>query len=181
MAGRVADEVVLSAEECAFLQAQVRRHKAARSLAAVAFLVPTFAIPSVAPASQEDAQRLQWQSFDPDAIRRHVAEGKVVFVDVTAAWCLTCKVNDAAVLDRAPVADRLRLPDMVAMRADWTRPEPRVTAYLQSFGRYGVPLNVLYGPAQPEGEPLPELLTSSVVLEAVSRVSGSTGSREAAR
>ena len=153
---------------------------AALGLATVALLVPTFAIPSVSPAVQDDA-RLRWQPFDPDAIRRHVAEGKVVLVDVTAAWCLTCKVNDAAVLDRAPVADLLRSPDVVAMRADWTRPEPRVTAYLQSFGRYGVPLNVLYGPARPDGEPLPELLTSSVVLEAVSRVSGSTGRREAAR
>ena len=154
---------------------------AALGLATVALLVPTFAIPSVPLAAQENARRLLWQPFDPDAIRRHVAEGKVVLVDVTAAWCLTCKVNDAAVLDRAPIADLLRSPDMVAMRADWTRPEPRVTAYLQSFGRYGVPLNVLYGPGRPDGELLPELLTSSVVLEAVSRVSGSTGSREAAR
>ena len=79
-------------------------------------------------------------------LRRMVGEGKMVLVDVTAAWCLTCKVNELAVLDRAPVLDRLRDPGVVAMRADWTRPDPAITAYLQSFGRYGVPLDVVYGP-----------------------------------
>ncbi|OJW21939.1 MAG: protein-disulfide reductase [Rhodospirillales bacterium 69-11] len=143
------------------------------SLGAIAVLIPALAIPSVVPTTQGSPQGLKWQAFDPDAIRQHVADGKIVFVDVTAAWCLTCKVNEAAVLDRTPVADRLRSPDVVAMRADWTRPEPRITAYLQSFGRYGVPLNVVYGPTRPNGDLLPELLTPSAVLGAMSRSSGS--------
>lgn len=145
---------------------------AALGLAAIAVLGPAFAIPTVVTTTQGRAQGLQWQAFDPDAIQRHVADGKIVFVDVTAAWCLTCKLNEAAVLDRAAVADRLRSPGVVAMRADWTRPEPRITAYLQSFGRFGVPLNVVYGPARPNGQLLPELLTSSAVLDAMSRSSG---------
>jgi len=104
-----------------------------------------------------------------------VAAGKLVFVDVTAAWCLTCKVDEAAVLDRAPVAGRLANPGVVAMRADWTRPEPQVTAYLNSFGRYGVPLNVVYGTARPDGGALPELLSASAVLGSIelSRYRGS--------
>ena len=55
-----------------------------------------------------------------------------MFVDVTAAWCLTCKVNELAVLDRWPVASRLQDPDVVAMRADWTRPDPTISTYLQT-------------------------------------------------
>jgi len=90
-------------------------------------------------------------------------------VDVTAAWCLTCKVTEAAVLDRTPVAGRLVNPGVVAMRADWTRPEPQITAYLKSFGRYGVPLDVAYGPAPPDGEALPELLSASAVLGGIER------------
>ena len=108
-----------------------------------------------------------WRPLDAAAIQREVAAGNTVFVDVTAAWCLTCKVNEAAVIDRDPVAARLRQPGTVAMRADWTRPEPAVTAYLQSFGRYGVPLNVVFGPAAPQGYPLPELLTTSAILDAL--------------
>lgn len=72
-------------------------------------------------------------------------------------------------LDRAPVAGRLGRAGVVAMRADWTRPEPRITGYLQSFGRYGVPLDVVYGPARPDGEALSELLSASAVLAAMDR------------
>jgi suppressor for copper-sensitivity B len=103
-------------------------------------------------------------------------------VDVTAAWCLTCKVNELAVLERSPVADRLRNPDVIAMRADWTRPDPVVTAYLQSFGRYGVPLNVVYGPGAPKGIALPELLTTDAVMDAFQRaVAGGARNREATK
>lgn len=142
---------------------------AAMALVAVSVLVPALATPPAPRLTSNGGEAIQWQSFDPARIGREVAAGKLVFMDVTAAWCLTCKVNEAAVLDRAPVADRLRNPGVVAMRADWTRPEPRITAYLQSFGRYGVPLNVVYGPALPEGEPLPELLSALAVSAAFDR------------
>jgi suppressor for copper-sensitivity B len=139
------------------------------ALVAVSVLVPALATPPAPRLTSNGGEAIQWQSFDPARIGREVAAGKLVFMDVTAAWCLTCKVNEAAVLDRAPVADRLRNPGVVAMRADWTRPEPRITAYQQSFGRYGVPLNVVYGPALPEGEPLPELLSALAVSAAFDR------------
>jgi suppressor for copper-sensitivity B len=57
------------------------------------------------------------------------------------------------------------------MRADWTRADPVITAYLQSFGRYGVPLDVVYGPGAPQGIPLPELLTAGAVVDAFARAS----------
>jgi suppressor for copper-sensitivity B len=103
-----------------------------------------------------------------------------VFVDVSAGWCLTCKLNELTVLDRAPVADKLREPGVVAMRADWTRPDQTITAYLQSFGRYGVPLDVVYGPGAPAGIALPELLTSGAVMDGFRRAAaGSTRHEEA--
>jgi suppressor for copper-sensitivity B len=156
-----------------------RRAGVAGALAVIAVLVPSLVPPPAVPASSA-GQAAQWRPFDQDAIRREVAAGRLVFVDVTAAWCLTCKLNEAAVLDRAPVLDRLRSPGVVAMRADWTRPQPRVTAYLQSFGRYGVPLDVVYGPGRPEGVPLPELLSASAVLDALSKA-GARASGQAPR
>ena len=113
-----------------------------------------------------------WQPFDTTGIKRQVSEGKVVFVDITAAWCLTCKVNEAVVLDREPVSTRLHSPGLVAMRADWTRPDPAIIAYIQSFGRYGVPVNVVYGPGRPDGELLPELLSTESVMKALDRAAG---------
>ena len=113
-----------------------------------------------------------WRPFDRTAIAAEVARGRVVFVDVTAAWCLVCKVNELTVLDRDPVAARLRAPGVVAMRADWTRPSPAITAYLQSFGRYGVPLDVVYGPGAPQGVKLPDLLTADAVMRAFAAAAG---------
>ena len=138
-------------------------------LAGVSVLAP---VALTEPILAEVAQAPRWRSFDSAENEREVRGGKIVFVDVTAVWCLTCKLNEVAVLDRSPVADRLKAADVIAMRADWTRPDPRITEYLQSFGRYGVPLNVVYGPGRPNGEALPELLTTAAVMEALARAAG---------
>ncbi len=116
------------------------------------------------------ADKTHWRAFDTVALYNLVAEGHVVFVDVTAEWCVTCKANKALVIDRGEVARRLKAGEsgapggVVAMRADWTRPNPVITAYLRRFGRFGIPFNVVYGPGAPAGLPLPELLTESAVL-----------------
>ena len=92
-----------------------------------------------------------------------------MFVDVTADWCLTCQLNKSLVLERGEVRDRLSRDGVVAMRADWTKPNPVIADYLASFGRYGIPFDAVYGPAGPHGEPLPELLTAGKVLSALER------------
>ncbi len=108
-----------------------------------------------------------WKPFDRDAIAKAVADGKVVFVDVTAEWCITCQVNKSAVVYRPPVSDRLTQSGVIAMQADWTRPDEAIAAYLASFGRYGIPFNAVYGPHAPDGIALPELLTADAVLQAL--------------
>ncbi len=96
-------------------------------------------------------------------------------MDVTADWCLTCKANKTLVLDHAPVVSALAAESVTPMQADWTRPDPAISRYLESFGRYGIPFNAVYGPAAPDGIVLPELLSSDVVMEALSRAAGATG------
>lgn len=123
---------------------------------------PAVAVPSTA---------IPWQSFDKVALYNRVARGQVVFVDVTAQWCVTCKANKALVIDRGKVARALRSGKVVPMLADWTRPDPAISNYLRSFGRYGIPFNAVYGPGAPRGIALPELLTQSVVLAAIARAS----------
>ena len=138
--------------------------KVAAALIAAAVLGPAFA--GVAALDQSERTG-RWQAFDAAQIPQLVEKGKIVFVDVTAAWCLTCKVNEAAVLDREPVAARLFGPGVIAMRGDWTRPDLALTRYLESFGRYGIPFNAVYGPGRPQGELLPELLTEQAVERAL--------------
>lgn len=107
-----------------------------------------------------------FQTFDQSRINGLVAQNKLVFVDVTAAWCLVCKVNALTVLDQDPVAAKLSSANVIALRADWTRPSPVITSYLESFHRYGVPLDVIYGPGAPSGIVLPSLLTPGAVMDA---------------
>jgi suppressor for copper-sensitivity B len=118
------------------------------------------------PAARADAV---WKPFDRAAIPGEVAAGRTVLVDVTADWCLTCQVNKSLVLDRGQVAQLLTAGRIVAMKADWTRPDPAIADYLRSFGRFGIPFNVVYGPGAPAGIPLPEILTEQTVLDAVAR------------
>lgn len=112
------------------------------------------------------AQKAQWVPFDESAIPALIASGKTVFVDVTADWCITCQFNKKAVLETGAAADWLQQDNVVAMRADWTRPSDEISRYLNKFGRYGIPFNVVYGPDAPQGIPLPELLTTEAVLSA---------------
>ncbi len=115
------------------------------------------------------AERLTWRAFDESAIAAEVAAGRTVFVDVTADWCLTCQANKKLVLDQDPVAARLAAGGVVAMKADWTNPDPVIAAFLERHGRYGIPFNIVYGPAATQGIPLPELLTDADVLTALDR------------
>ncbi len=111
----------------------------------------------------------QWAAFDPARIATEVARGRVVYVNITAAWCITCKVNESLVLDRPAVQARLQAADVVAMRADWTRPDPAIADFLAGFQRYGIPFDAVFGPGLPAGEALPELLSEEAILALVAR------------
>jgi suppressor for copper-sensitivity B len=121
-------------------------------------------------AAQEDAEA--WAPLDTLQISRSIAENKVVFVDVTADWCITCKVNKTLVLDDDVVGELLAADGVVRMRGDWTLPNQNISGYLESFGRYGIPFNAVYGPGAPEGILLPELLSVDAVTEALARAAG---------
>ena len=127
----------------------------------------------IAAGSSQMLERL-WTRFDENAIPVLVAQGKTVFVDVTAEWCLTCKVNKTLVLSRDTVVAALGRPDVVVMQADWTRPDAAISAYLARHQRYGIPFNAVYGPGATAGMVLPELLTEQAVLDAVGRAGGGT-------
>jgi suppressor for copper-sensitivity B len=129
------------------------------------------------PAGADAAQTADWRPLDQAAIDRLVAEGKVVFVDVTAEWCITCQVNKKLVIDSDRVQQRLDQPQVVRMRGDWTRPSDRIANYLASFGRYGIPFNAVYGPGAPDGIALPELLSKSGVIEAIEKAKGQQTAR----
>jgi suppressor for copper-sensitivity B len=148
---------------------------------AAALALAAFVLPAVLPVPDANAVAQQgdavagdpaWAAMDLGLIPALVAEGKVVFVDVSADWCLTCQVNKKLVLDRGEVLARLGSGEVVAMRGDWTLPNEEISRYLEGFGRYGIPFNAVYGPGLPDGLALPEILTTGTVIEALDRAVG---------
>jgi suppressor for copper-sensitivity B len=124
-------------------------------------------------ANDDGGVSVVWQDWQPAMIGPLVDSGKTVFVDVTAAWCITCTANKSLVIEQSPVAPYLRrLVDagqLVLLQADWTRPNDDIVAFLASYQRYGIPFNIVYGPHALDGIQLGELLTSDAVLAALNK------------
>lgn len=115
------------------------------------------------------ANDLVWLPLDTQQLQEHVEAGKTVFVDVTADWCVTCKANKIGVLLQDPVYSALQAEDIILMKGDWTVRSDKITQFLQSYGRYGVPFNIVYGPSSPQGIELSTILSSDSVLDAIEK------------
>jgi thiol:disulfide interchange protein len=124
-----------------------------------------------AAGSGEQAE-LGWQSFSQGRIDELRTLGKPIFVDVTAAWCITCKINERIALTDPAVRKAFLDGDVVAVRADWTRENAGITRLLEANGRAGVPLYLFYPKARKAGERrppivLPQILTAETMLNTI--------------
>ncbi|HAP45734.1 MAG TPA: hypothetical protein DCR30_00040 [Afipia sp.] len=109
---------------------------------------------------------IPWRAFSNSDLHALVGAGRTVFVDVTADWCITCKINKALVINGQEVAGRLT-SDVVPMRADWTRPDTEIAWFMREHGRFGIPFNIVFGPRAPDGIALSEILSTSSVSAAL--------------
>ncbi len=138
-------------------------------LVLLAALLPLVQIARLAVPAQ--AQAVAGQDFVPYSAERLAslrAEGRGVFVDMGADWCVTCKVNEKAVLDTDAFRDVLQRNNAVLMKGDWTNVDPAITAFLQVYKAVGVPLYVVFrAGAAGRGEALPTVLTQGIVAQAL--------------
>ena len=116
-----------------------------------------------------DKGDIAWQAFTPEKLETFRAKGNSVFVDFTAAWCITCKVNERIALTDPAVIDAFRREGVVALKADWTRQDADITKVLEMNGRAGVPLYLFYPRPAANGDKksavvLPQILTAAAVL-----------------
>ena len=130
-----------------------------RTLIATAALV---ALGAQAAAPSTQASATGWQPWAPGAAEQIVAGGRPVFVDFTAAWCVTCQYNKKTTLANADVLADLEAKNVALLRADWTRRDPAITAALTALGRSGVPVYVFYRPGKP-----PVVLTEVLSVDEV--------------
>ncbi len=113
----------------------------------------------------------KWGDFSETALAELRAQHRPVFLNFTAAWCLTCQVNERLVLSRDEVRRAFAAKNVALLKADWTRQNPEISKALAGYGRQGVPVYVLYG-GEPGAEPrlLPEILSVGLVLEALNEI-----------
>jgi thiol:disulfide interchange protein DsbD len=123
------------------------------------------------PSLQEGSSpEVTWAPFSKQALEQAVAEGNTVFLDFTAEWCWTCKVNEKTVLADAEVEDLFLRHGVVTLKGDWTRRDPEITDILKQHGRAGVPFYAVYPADNPQSViVLPELINKKLVLDSLRR------------
>lgn len=158
-----------------WLQHKVANGRGLRRLAATG-VVAAAAITLVAASTQGEATSvnlaekptglIQWTAFDRARAESLSSGGQIVFVDVTADWCFTCKVNERLVLETPEVAKAFEEHKVLPMKADWTNRNDEITNFLAEHGRYGIPFYLLYRPGQ-DPHVFSELLTKETLVAAV--------------
>ncbi len=124
------------------------------------------------PHVETDSFGLKWERYSPNRLEAHLTQGRNVYLDFTAEWCITCQVNERLVFGSKEVRDLITEKGVVLMRADWTSKNREITKALQGFGRDGVPLNVLYERGA-RGRPVvfPNIITAATVVEELRKLS----------
>jgi thiol:disulfide interchange protein/DsbC/DsbD-like thiol-disulfide interchange protein len=140
-------------------------------LALAATSAPTATAAPSSGSASGPAEGIAWEVYSEERVAGYRAAGRPVFIDFTAAWCLTCKVNERVAFSSDEVHQLVKARNIAMLKADWTSKDPAITRALAGFGRSGVPLYVLYE-ADPAAQPrlLPEILRPAILLDAFSTV-----------
>jgi thiol:disulfide interchange protein DsbD len=145
----------------------LRRWPQARLLAL--FLIIMALILSVRTQTQGKSS-LAWENYSAQTLEEYRQKGRPVFIDFTAAWCISCKVNELVVFGSQDVIQKIQERHVVLMKADWTSHDEDITKALESFGRSGVPAYVIYTSASGAPDILPEIITPGIVLSALDKI-----------
>ena len=148
------------------------------SVVAALIVLGVIAISVVAPGRQTDTKLNphdvltvaiadQWEPWTAEAVARYQAQGRPVFVDFTASWCLSCQVNERVALQQPQVQQAFKDANVALLKADWTQHDDAIAQTLAGLGRSGVPAYALYAPGQSDPVLLPEVLTPGIVTDAV--------------
>jgi len=142
------------------------------AIAVCVYGVTALAAPVTAAAESGAPGATRWEPWSQAAVDKYRAEGRPVFVDFTASWCLSCQVNERVALRTPQVDAAFRKANVALLKADWTNRDDAIANALTSLGRSGVPAYAFYSSNSSDGTPalLPEALTPGIVIDAVDRI-----------
>ena len=109
--------------------------------------------------------KLIWEDYNGKSLESYLNENRFVLVDVTADWCVTCQFNKITTLNTKKLVDFLIQHEVLAIRADWTNKDKDIFDFIKRYNRYGIPVNIVYGPKNKEGILLPEILSKDIVID----------------
>ncbi len=108
--------------------------------------------------------KLIWEDYNDKSLESYLNENRFVLVDVTADWCVTCQFNKITTLNTKQLVDFLIQHEVLVIRADWTNKDKDIFDFIKRYNRYGIPVNIVYGPKNKEGILLPEILSKDIVI-----------------
>lgn len=155
-----------------FLSKQVTLHLYLKMMLVIMVVVVSYVVPiktSVLEERIESRIESVWQKFTERKLRDSINDGKVVVVDITAEWCLTCKYNKAAVLDNPFIIRFFKENGISGLRGDYTKHDEVISKFLKSRGQYGIPYTIVFSKKYPEGIVLPTMLKNSTLINAINK------------
>jgi DsbC/DsbD-like thiol-disulfide interchange protein/cytochrome c biogenesis protein CcdA len=161
--------VVLSLLLIAYGRLQSRGRTVGVAVLAGSLLVAAGAAAALPVASTVTRAPVGAEPWSEQRVAIHLGRGRPVFVYFTADWCLTCKANEAAAIDRDSVREAFRKANVEVLAGDWTNGDPKITRFIEGRGRAGVPLYLWYSPGRAEPEELPQVLTPGMLIERAAR------------
>lgn len=135
---------------------------------ALACLTTAIAVPGLALSNDEQPQR--WEAYSPERLSQLRAEGKPVFINLTADWCITCLANERVALSSTAFYQALDANDITYLKGDWTDSDPEITELLNRYQRSGVPLYLLFPRGEGEAQILPQILLETTVIELLTSI-----------
>ena len=122
-------------------------------------------------AEVQNAELSRYKTWSVEVMEDAITTGRPVFVDVTADWCITCKVNKISVLESREISDAFSKENFILLQADWTSPNDEIAKFLASNGRFGIPFDIIFSPQLETPIILPEILTTEKLLSSIKKAS----------
>ena len=113
---------------------------------------------------------LEWIKFDKITLNNLIQKNKIVLLDFTADWCITCQLNKKTTLENKNLQIFFKKENVLLMRGDWTKRDEKILNFIKSYDRLGIPVNIIYGPNNKKGIILPEILTKQIVINNINKV-----------